>query len=61
VWDWELPRDDYESLSSMEFQAKYFLGDENLSDQGPYHSYQDLWDEAESDTQISNGNPRIDG
>lgn len=52
VWGWELPRDDFETLSTMEFQCKYFDGHENFSEQGPYHKYQDLWDEPEPATQI---------
>lgn len=52
VWGWELPREDFEALSSMDFQSKYFAGTENLSEEGPYYTYDDLWNEPAPSTQI---------
>lgn len=39
----ELPIEDYETLSSMDLQLKYF--DFVMNKDGPYRSFEDLWDE----------------
>lgn len=47
AWGWNLPRKDYDALSSRAFQQKYFDGGFVMSPEGPYKTYQDLWDEPE--------------
>jgi len=45
AWGWQLPNDDYDTLSSMDFQLKYFDGGFVVNENGPYRTYEDLWDE----------------
>ena len=45
VWGWELPTEDYETLSSMDLQLKYFDGAFVMNKDGPYRTFEDLWDE----------------
>ena len=47
VWGWTLPQEDSEALSSMKFQKKYFDGDFVMNKDGPYRTYEDLWNEPE--------------
>lgn len=47
AWGWTLPREDYNTLSSRKFQLKYFDGAFVLNKDGPYKTYEDLWDEPE--------------
>ncbi len=43
---WELPEEHYNTLSSMEYQAKYFSGKGMAySDKGPWHTFEELWNE----------------
>ena len=45
IWGWTLPQEDYDVLSSRKYQKKYFDGDFVISPKGPYHNYEELWDE----------------
>lgn len=47
VWGWSLPKEDYDALSSLSFQKKYFDGDFVMNKEGPYRTYEDLWNEPE--------------
>ncbi|KAL3138766.1 hypothetical protein ABBQ32_005611 [Trebouxia sp. C0010 RCD-2024] len=47
AWGWKLPRKDYDALSSRAIQQKYFDGGFVMSPEGPYRTYEDLWDEPE--------------
>lgn len=47
AWGWKLPRKDYDKLSGRAFQQKYFDGGFVMSSEGPYKTYEDLWDEPE--------------
>ena len=51
VWDWELPTEDYETLSSMDLQLKYFDGAFVMNKDGPYRTFEDLWDEPKPQDQ----------
>lgn len=45
VWGWELPQEDFDTLASMEMQLKYFDGAFVMNKDGPYKTFEDLWDE----------------
>lgn len=43
--DGQLPEADFNAITGFEKQIRYFTGDLCISEDSPYHSYQDLWDE----------------
>ena len=47
AWGWPFPQEDYDALSSMEFQLKYFDGGFVMNEEGPYRTYEDLWNEPQ--------------
>lgn len=45
AWGWQLPEEDYDALSNMDFQLRYFDGGFVMDKDGPYRTYEDLWNE----------------
>ena len=51
--EFELPAEDYKTLSNLDYQLKYFSGDGlAIGKDKPYSSYQELWDEEPTKKQI---------
>ena len=42
---WALPQEDFKALSQMPTQIRNFDGSGFTSDKGPWHTYEELWDE----------------
>lgn len=53
AWGWTLSKADYAALSQKKFQLKYFDGAFVMNKDGPYKTYEDLWDEPELKPEIS--------
>lgn len=48
---WDLPEEDFKTLSSLSPQTRYFVGAGlGFSDDGPWRSYEALWDEPQPAT-----------
>ena len=45
AWGWQLPEEEYNALSNMDFQLRYFDGGFVMDKDGPYRTYEDLWNE----------------
>lgn len=41
---WELSEEDYKTLSNLK-QERVFGGSLAISEKGPWHNYEELWDE----------------
>ncbi|KAK9807822.1 hypothetical protein WJX72_010273 [[Myrmecia] bisecta] len=44
VLDWEIPQEDFQKLSSLQFQMRMLDGAECVKENGPYKSINDVWD-----------------
>ena len=42
---WALPQEDFRALSNFDYQARCFEGQGFLNEQGPWRTYEELWDE----------------
>ena len=51
VLSWELPAEDFAALSRLEYQQRMVNPPEWVTPQGPYRSYEELWDELPPATQ----------
>ena len=44
MWGWTLAQDDFDTLSSIQPQIRYFDGQYDPA--GPYRTYEDMWNES---------------